>query len=285
MKGINPHVVIECIGLDSYAQTFASDQYLFQKIRIDSAFIPFIRQDKLVPLDFDQCLFFADCIAYDHDIPVVAKLLDIGPEPELNVHRLKPYDLKNRIDYYTSTKYYDDLVATLESTYGMRYGFSIVNLLYDDFDEDNENLNFQKRFHGKDEALALYAVATRQADIMMEYLSLYRVVEWLSKSNGIDFINKVTPQIKKFKFNRIIAQEKTTSVNLMDVYKTDSSRVLMNHAKNNRNTGEILYGIRCSIAHGQNNSISYKYPELYQNVVDNLYLLKTIVRMEIERKT
>ena len=135
---------------------------------------------------FDDALRLADVLAFDHDAPVGVQPAVDGifphavPKDDSAVALSQPVQPNQAMDLF----YY---WQTLNQCYGtaaeLRFNGSYV-IRYDDEDAAAPSTDFATRFSGREELVALYAMATRQADILSEYLCLYRVLEAADGANG-----------------------------------------------------------------------------------------------------
>src|SRR5690606_9777270 len=89
--------------------------------------------------------------------------------------------------------YWDSLSIAYTATAELRFGESYV-LRYNE-EPDAPGLDFAQRFAGREEAVSLYAMAARQADVLAEYLCLYRVLEYADGQNGRSFAAAELPDL------------------------------------------------------------------------------------------
>lgn len=92
-----------------------------------------------------------------------------------------------------------------------------------DVEEDGPSTNFSTRFSGREDRVALYAMAARQPDPLSEYLLLYRILEAADSSNGKSFIASHLDELGGHDFGRLwvsrdAAINTTERVNAFDVY-------------------------------------------------------------------
>jgi len=154
------------------------------------------RLDGGVPV-LEEVSFLADCVSFDHDMPTVVR-----PSAGTRAaHRpvLQPlFDVRSKQD--TTLAYYDSVSGALGEASGLRLGDVSLPLRYG---ERSSLLPFRRRFAGVQEPLALYAMATRQVEILGEYLSLYRVLEWARKDNGIAYIEQHLSALSSHSFGEL----------------------------------------------------------------------------------
>lgn len=129
----------------------------------------------------EDAVWIADCIAFDHDAP-------IGVRPAAQNTAIQfPYE---PIHGYTgsdgSLAYFDNLHSSYLAAADARFGDSYC-LRYGENGAVPPRTDFLARFAGREQQLALYAMATRQADVLAEYLCLYRVLEAADQLNGLTF--------------------------------------------------------------------------------------------------
>jgi hypothetical protein len=253
--------------------------------------------------------FYADCIAFDHDIPVIVmpthadirrfgfryiytgthktreityENLDLGTKSLINRKAPRPEDLAKLF-------FNEQLSSILGEIRDLHHG----PLTYVEFRHDawhgRLDLPYTRAYAQTSQEIHLYATALRQADTLSEYLSYYRAIESASNSNGKMWITSVIPRLDRHRFDTIpigmIDERETT--NLMAIYRRRALRrlkfLLVRH-QTPTNIADYLYNVnRCGIAHGRNIIRSDITPSYFEMVRDT-YLVKMLARMAIDEK-
>lgn len=102
------------------------------------------------------------------------------------------------LDGPLATWYWDSLSETHSAAADLRFNGSYV-VRYGCEDSGPET-DFTRRFNGREELLGLYAMAARQADLLSEYLCLYRVLEAADGKNGTGFVAASLPLLTTWDF-------------------------------------------------------------------------------------
>jgi hypothetical protein len=126
-----------------------------------------------------------------------------------------------------ATWYYQDVALGHDAAAEIRFGESYV-LRYDD-DRGSPRTDFSKRFAGRENLVNLYAMASRQADLLSEFLCLYRVVEAADGSNGTSFLTARLADVPSHSFGtlRVIRPRSSRGwVNAFTVYRRRARRHL-----------------------------------------------------------
>jgi hypothetical protein len=143
-----------------------------------------------------DALWLADALAFDHDAPVgvspaVQGLFpDIEPKDPAALPANHPVDpLNERLFLH----YWESLNAAYGAAADLRFNATYAVRYNSDFPDPGTN--FSERFKDRESLLALYAMATRQADLLAEYLCLYRVLEGADGANGKAFTVRELPHL------------------------------------------------------------------------------------------
>lgn len=278
------HFLIACVGMaDAWMWSFEADnKWLMVHGTPGAGLVPFrLRGDD--PASLEEVLFLANCISFDHDMPTVVRPSATTPAAEIPL--IDPIVLPR--GERAGLWYYDALEQALMVAWDVGVG-DAVELRYDD---DHEHLTrFEDRFANSLEPLALYAMATRQVDIMGEYLCLYRVVEWPNQDNGVSFITDRLADLRDYDFGRLNAFEAIThrATEVFDVYRERAlKRIddLRSSGMDTRDIAEHLYGIRNGLAHGRRGKsriVLGDFGDSVTNVGADLPVIKLLGRIAVE---
>jgi hypothetical protein len=154
-------------------------------------------------------------------------------------------------------------------------------------EEGSPSTDFSARFRGREELVGLYAVAARQADILSEYLCLYRVLEAADGQNGKAFSSAKLGDLLATHFGdlRVIGLdlEYDTAPNVFGVYKERSRRELESLASEGvHDVPKYLYEIRNSLAHGKHDVLTARSGERFARAARALPILKLLARTAVE---
>ena len=128
------------------------------------------------------------------------------------------------------------------------------------YDEDDAPAltRFEDRFPNRSEVLGLYAMATRQVDVLSEYLCLYRVLE-APRDERKPSSPPASTFYETYDFGSLTATEVLgTTADVFDVYRQralDRLEVLRHSLPSDTDVAEHLYKTRNSLAHGKTKMI------------------------------
>jgi hypothetical protein len=224
-------------------------------------------------------LFFADCISYDHDVPsIVQPIKAPGTAP------YRPIASTGKGD--TAEKYYESLFEAYDVAFHLRFA-SGPQLRYEE-DGDSDLTRFTSRFARTAEPLSLYAMSLRQVDFLMEYLSLYRVLEWVHKDNGKLFVSNNLHLIQTYDFGllqtSVLANlgREDGPVSVFDSYRKRALDRINKAGPDPSQVARHLYRIRNSLAHGKEDfRAGYAGPDT-EEVAADIPLLRLLARLAIE---
>lgn len=175
--------------------------------------VPFSR-DFRSPVPFDEVLFLSNCIAFDHDMATFVQPTVHAPAGEPPIMPLVPSP--GRTD---EMSYYGSLGAALSQAVDIRLGLHGLEMRYDE-DHATTLTRFEERFTDRSEMLGLYAMATRQVDVLSEYLCLYRVLEAPGRNNGKPFIATHLSLLETHDFGILTASAfPGSTVDVFDIYR------------------------------------------------------------------
>ena len=184
-------------------------------------------------------------------------------------------------------QYWESVGAALGAAADLRFGASYC-LRYES-DYPDPGTNFTERFRGREEFVAMYAMAARQADILAEYLCLYRVLEGADMSNGMTFSERVLPTLLEWDFGllRVIPTFTYSGpdgyIDVFALYKHRARMALHRIGE----LGEVdvpqyLYRIRNQIAHGKHRALAGGSGRFFEDVSWALPVVKLLARVAIE---
>ncbi|MFI5987546.1 methylamine utilization protein MauJ [Streptomyces sp. NPDC051555] len=228
-----------------------------------------------------QTLFFADCLAFDHDCPTtVLPYRSNTPPPYEAIGPLRPWADPGR-------SYRDTLAAAVEHAHTLRYTDG-VTLRY--VTEGDPLTRFEDRFEGRQEALSLYTTAIRQVDFLSEYLGLYRVLEWPGKDNGKKFTDANLDELRDYDFGSLRMMDSGFPLDQtedpIEVFDTLRERALGRIEALRTANIDIpahLYALRNGLAHGKQDLILNDLGPSVDEVAADLPVVKLLARMAVER--
>ncbi len=243
------------------------------------ALLPISAGDRL---SYEEASFYAEYLSYLHELPalVVPKQRDFGAG-----------DIAFLLDNYppedTRLAYLRELIPALEIVAELRWG--PLGVIYTVFPRIDDLVYLTPRidFESVVEELHLYASALRQLDVGSEYLNYYRVIEAVSRSNGVAWMEENLPQLEDYEFHMILGSGDTEvsllqPINVVDLMKQRAIDLLREH-ENAERFARHLYNVRNGIAHGrriQRMDTAIGFGQVYRA----LYAIKLLARMGIEEK-
>ena len=259
--------------------------------------------------DISTAWFYADCIAYDHDIPVIVR-----PTPGdirrfgfryiySGTHRPQPVHYENFDTGESSIKYHkslpphhlaklffnEELFTILSEIRDFHHGPMTYILFRHEAWMRRLDLPYAHAYGAASQEIHLYAAALRQADTLTEYLFYYRVIESATSSNGKAWIASALRRLATHGFDPIrigFGDERGTS-DLMRIYRRRSLRRLKSLATKYGTLPAIadyLYHVnRCGIAHGKQIIRADITPSYFEMVRDT-YIMKLLARMAIDMR-
>jgi hypothetical protein len=252
--------------------------------------------------------YYADCIAYEHDIPVIVlptrgdfdrfgyryALEDARPQQAFIVRHGRGRTTKRIIPGRSRKRdvkdfYADQLCSILEEVRGLRHGpLTFVSFRHRDIDA-RIDLPYLSKYAGAAQEIHLYAVALRQVDALGEFLNYYRVIESATGSNGKTWVAAALDRLQTHDFGGILITHDLAfrTRNLLSIWKRRALRRLSTLQKEHGSSSTIakyLYNVnRCGIAHGTN-IVKADITLSYFNVVRDAYVLKLLARLAIDEK-
>lgn len=279
----NVHFVIQCVGMaDATMWSFETPgEWQLVHVTPGSILVPQRIGDD-APAWLEEVLFLANCIAFDHDMPTVvrpsADLLAAQPPPVMPV-------ISGAAQQHGAW-YFDAVTMAMEMASEIRFSEPVV-LRYDDNHLDLTQ--FQARLGDRLEALGLYAMATRQADVLAEYLCLYRVLEAADQRNGTTFAAGRLGALKDHDFGTLRVQPfPGDAADAFAVYRERAlARIaaLRGDGLNDQQVADHLYGLRCGLAHGKhgrNAVLVHDFDAAVTAVAQDLPIVKLLARLAVE---
>jgi hypothetical protein len=237
----------------------------------------------------DDAWWLADVLAYDHDAPVgVAPAWDgvfpsAVPRDRAAAPPLQP--IHQLAEGQMDAWYWQSLAQAYGAVADLRFANSYV-LRYDGEDGD-PGTRFQERFAGKEELVGLYAMAARQADVLAEYLCLYRVLEAADGRNGKVFISGAVQSLASQDFGELwVIGGDLTFESAENAFATYQTRALQEIAALRQqgvaDVSDHLYRLRNSLAHGKKDVLSSPRSQRFELAVRALPIVKLLARMAVE---
>ncbi|MEU3560484.1 methylamine utilization protein MauJ [Kitasatospora sp. NPDC006786] len=233
----------------------------------------------------DETAFFADCIAFDHDVPTLTTPASghvKAPGTQIGMHR--PWIDRDRQYEEALGSFFENLVdLRFTDSLRLRYGATGDPLA-----------QFHARFPGgRRQLLALYVMALRQTDTLGAYLCTYRVLECADGRNGKTFIENHLNEIAKYNFGELKTKGMALPgqpVSDFEVFETYRSLALnrLNHLRTSMRDADIaenLYKHRNGLAHGspgRSNIAIQDYATQAATVEADFPLLKLLARIAVE---
>lgn len=230
---------------------------------------------------FREAVWIADCVAFDHDAP-------IGVFPSASNERTSfPHKPVVGIPADGARWYFSDLQQAFYAAAEIRFGESYC-VRYELTEDHPPTTDFRIRFAGKEHLVALYAMAARQADVLSEYLFLYRLLEARGASNGTAYIAANIDAVARHDFGvlRVYRSlEDEDWVNAFEVYRERAKRELTRLRRGGTKTptqvAAHLYAIRNSLAHGRSSAKVTDFDATVREVSGALPILKLLARLAV----
>ena len=278
-------------GMSSYTfESFVVDgKWFLDHIETENLFIPLVLPDgweeswdgfaRSLPGDtasFDEAVMLANCISYDHEVPTVVQPIWEGRAPSYDAVGFP----RKWID--PGKSYADALIAASEAAVDVRF----TDCLQFRYPDDTLN-EFDRRFRGQAQPLAMYGMALRQVDLLAEYLCLYRICEWADGKNGVKFINDNVDAIATHDFGELWLEHLTLERerpkrNVFEEYQERAvGRLEALRTAGEEDIGRYLYGYRNGLAHGKSDLLVQDFGASVDRVAQELPLLRLVCRLAI----
>ena len=254
--------------------------------------------------------YYADCIAYEHDIPVIVlptrgdferfgyRYAHSGrTTPEVvHVANLKSEKTSSTYTFpalsakrLVKESYGESLCSILEGVREIRQGpLTFIEFRHESWD-GTLNLAYTSKYSSVAQEIHLYSVALRQADSLSEFLCYYRVIESATRSNGTAWIASSLDALSTHNFGRItIGHEGVRRPrNLLSIWRSRALRrlsVLRRRLGSAAAIATYLYNTnRCGIAHGKT-IVRADITPSYFEIVRDTCVLKLLARLAIDQK-
>lgn len=233
---------------------------------------------------FEEVVFYTNCLAYEHDLPV---FICSAKRKAL----VCPIEKGRR--KYINDSYFNNLSMAYEALNSIRLGpVGYVYFRWPGFDREVD-LPYTKKYLRVAKELSLYSAAVRQIDPLSEFLGYYRVIESISRTNGMDWISNNLSRLKSYDFGFLEfgidapSGRQGRRRNIFSIYKRRALARLrnLNSKLVGRNTAEYFYREnRCGIAHGKSTVKLYDFRYNIENISKDAYILKLLSRIIIEDK-
>jgi hypothetical protein len=242
--------------------------------------VPF-REDRRTH-SLEEVTFLADCVSFDHDTPAVVRP-SAGTRAARRplIDTLFPYP-QSREDQ--TLGYFEAVESTLAAASDLRFGNGSPTLRYLEYPA---LLDLHRRFAGVAEPLTLYAMATRQVEVLSEYLCFYRVIEWARKDNGVAYIEDRLSKLPTHDFGDLWAERfrATRRWNIFRLYQARAARRIRDlraRFGSDHAVAVHLYSIRNSLAHGKAKFVLDRPADLAE-IGRTLVVVKLLARLVVER--
>jgi hypothetical protein len=246
---------------------------------------------------FEDAQWTADAMAFDHDAPVSVQPAMYGsvwdgdsrPRDANVVSPIQPVDGTLQL---TPDRYWGELSAVYDSVVELRfhgcYGMRYIEEPWDWYPESevtyHPTTEFRDRFGGREQLVTLYAMATRQADALSEYLCLYRVLESADGSNGKHFAQEHIGEILRRDFGelRVFGIDSESWTNAFRLYQHRARLEVGRLQADEVDIPSYLYSLRNSLAHGKHNTLTSGNLGEVERVGRALPMVKLLARLAVE---
>lgn len=261
----------------------------------------------------DEAWFYADCIAFEHDIPALViptrgqlsrfnhryyhngrtrprrvEIVSFDPARPTLHYVEKPVHPRAAIRHNLLGQILDVLTLTRE----MRHGPMTYVLFRTYMKRDREYIPYSSLYRGASIEMGLYAAALRQSDFLAEFLGYYRVIESVSGDNGKGWIRGAIAELAQHEWRTIhLMHQDDPGGKPKDIMTIQRRRAIARlrelHARlgGDAAVAKYLYETnRCGIAHGKRDVIMGDITAPYFEVARDALLVKLLARMAIDRK-
>jgi hypothetical protein len=236
----------------------------------------------------DDARWLADVLAFDHDAPVGISPAISGLVPTAvprDAAATPPAEPIHPFGPDWTLWYWQSLNQAYAAAADLRFNGSYV-IRYDD-EADAPSTDFSTRFAGREELVALYAMAARQPDVLAEYLCLYRVLEAADNQNGKAFAASRLTNLATTEFGELLVigddLDLESAPNAFEVYKNRALEELIRLAADGiGNVPQYLCRIRNSLAHGKDQVLTASHGERHMRAAQALPIVKLLARIAVE---
>lgn len=284
----NAHV-IEAVGLgsDEVSGIIIDSKVAMEQIHPTYSIALLPLSDDVV-VTFADARFYADCFAYEHEIPCIA----LPNESDFRKSGIT-FAVSKEGKRRTRESYFGDLCMAMECINSSRLGpLSWIKCRYDTSRRvEPLKIDYTLRYQQVAEAVSLYSLALRQIDPYSEYLCYYRVIENMTASNGKNWLEQNLSRLLQASFGRLQVGDdgllrRLRKPNLFVLFKRRAIKRLneLQATRSNAKIVDLLYKTnRCGIAHGQ--SIRHAdFDSDFREVSLDCFIVKMMARLAIDDK-
>ena len=237
-------------------------------------------------LPLSDAVFYANCLAYEHDVPVTVW----KRRGKFHAH-LPLFPGPSERDNFSAEILVTETMAQLATArVGDGGGDAILFHLRCRGDEEWPNLPYMKRFVALAEPLSIYATGLRQLDPLGEFLHYYRVLENADGKNGKHELMRVLPLLLTHSFGRLPAQlwshhRAAFKTDLLARWKRRAVARLAHLVSRSVNVADHLYSRgRCGIAHGKTGIRTLDAGSDLIELARDVPLVKMLARVSIDSR-
>ncbi len=165
----------------------------------------------------------------------------------------------------------------------LRFPSGSYLIRYDD-EGGSPSTHLRSRFEGRTELVSLDAMAARQADLLSEYLCLYRILEAADGANGKTFASNMPPALQEAEFGTLLVMddllEDDEGTNLLETYRTAALAEVHRLGDAVEDVSTYLYRIRNGLAHGKTNLVTPT--TRFADAARALPVVKLLARLAVE---
>jgi hypothetical protein len=237
-------------------------------------------------LSLSDAVFYANCLAYEHDVPVTVS------KRSGRIHAYLPlFPGPARRDNFSAEILVTETMAQLAvARVGDGGGDAVLIHFRCRGDEEWPDLPYSKRFAALAEPLSLYATGLRQLDPLGEFLHYYRVLENADRKNGKHELARVLPLLATHSYGRLPAQlwhhhRAAFKTDILTRWKRRAVARLAQLTRRSVNVADYLYaGGRCGIAHGKIGIRTLDADSDLLELSRDVPLLKMLARISIDTR-
>jgi len=237
--------------------------------------------------------WIADVMAFDHDAPI-----DAAPRGSGHFGNLPPSGTVTQpivpagpLSLEHSVRYWENLRIAHQAAADNRFDAPFT-LRYED-GPDAPGTDFSQRFSNERtrNLVSLYAMASRQADVLSEYLCLYRILEAVDGGNGKAAATHLLPDLTTYQFGHLslveVFVDPPARVNAFDRYRAWAVDEIGELGLDDPDVdlAGYLYKIRNSLAHGKHEALTTGRGEEFMAAARALPIVKLLARMAVEQTT
>ena len=272
--------------------TLDNEYFLFHKAHPPSPLFIFPK-DGDNP-NYNDLVFYNDCLAYLHEVPFVFySSINSKESPFKPIIQSPNYARTlNPIEkYHTNLKEIFNLIVEFKIN-------GYIPFLWDKAYDKKININLRPKYGVALKEIQLYSMALKQFDPLVEFLCYYRIIESVAENNGKQWIKDNLANSLQFKYgflevfdtafpDRLMDATLKRRINLISIYKRRARSRIANLTieLNGVSIQKYLYNtIRCGVAHGKEEIVTYDYGANLKNVAKDIYIIKLLARYAIEMK-